>query len=325
VALLLPAVLQRQREQWEPVSNFHAALVSVVKIVTSFTLAHSLTRGAAVLDVITPPARLVESLIAISVMVAALNNLFRIIPARYLVGLTFVFGLIHGFGFASVLQELGLPHEALLLSLLGFNLGVELGQMAIVGMVLPLAYALRHSVAVSSRGAAVRLVGNRGHRLAIVLIFVGAAWVFFQAGKRAWPLSRRGRMASRHLVRYGALGAIGLIMLGLGMAFSAVRQAARRMAMAAEVSEQLAEPLRHRLRIAELRDIAYQTQPVALREAITYLAHQSPMRQTPQRVSGVLAQLGTMQTALFGAAGSPAGAAQVQTWLEHLKAPLQEQ
>ena len=342
VALLLPAVLQRRGRQWEPVGNFRAALASVLKIVTAFTLAHSLTLGAAALDVITPPARLIESVIAISVVVAAMNNLFRIISPRHLVGLTFAFGLIHGFGFASVLQELGLPHEALLLSLLGFNLGVELGQMAIVGMALPLAYALRHqwlyrhvvlpfgSVVIA--GMALLWFGERAFDLppllpeapafdlraelqgvapywfshmmqplvsvgTMGLIIVGAAWILLQAGKRAWPLSSWRRIASRALVQYGVVGAIGLIVLGLGMAFSAARQEAGRMAVAAEVSGQLAEPLRHRLRIAEPRDIVYQTQVEALREAITYLAQQSPTGQTPQGVSGVLAQLGTGNTA----------------------------
>jgi tetratricopeptide (TPR) repeat protein len=143
IALLLPAILRRQGQRWEPVANFRDAMVSVLKIVTAFTIAHSLTLGAAVLDLVTPPPRLVESLIALSVMVAALNNLYPIIPMQRLVALTFGFGLIHGFGFASVLQDLGLPREALVCSLFGFDLGVEIGQMAIVGIALPFAYVLR--------------------------------------------------------------------------------------------------------------------------------------------------------------------------------------
>jgi tetratricopeptide (TPR) repeat protein len=271
-----------------------------------------------------------------------MNNLFHIIAPRHMVWLTFAFGLIHGFGFASVLQELGLPHEALLLSLLGFNLGVELGQMAIVGMTLPLVYALRHqwlyrhvvrtfgSVLIAGlallwfserafdlppllpeapaidlraelQGVAPYWFTHMMQPLVIVgtmgLIIVGVARVFRQAGKRAWPLSRWRRIASRALVRYGVVGAIGLIMMGLGMAFSAARQEAGRMAVAAELSGQLAEPLRHRLRIAEPRDIVYQTQLEALREAITYLAQQPPTGQTPQGVSRILAQLGPGNTA----------------------------
>jgi tetratricopeptide (TPR) repeat protein len=143
IALLLPAVLRRQGQHWEPVANFRDAMVRVLQIVTAFTVAHSLTLGVAVLDLVTPPPRFVESLIALSVMVAALNNLYPIIPAQRMVALTFGFGLIHGFGFASVLQDLGLPREALVRSLLGFNVGVEIGQMAVVGIALPFAYALR--------------------------------------------------------------------------------------------------------------------------------------------------------------------------------------
>jgi tetratricopeptide (TPR) repeat protein len=116
----------------------------VLKIITSFTVAHSLTLGAAVLGAAMPPPRLVESIIAASVVVAALNNLFPLIAAKHMVALTFGFGLIHGFGFANVLQELGLPRGGLILSLVGFNLGVEMGQLAIVGVALPWAYALRH-------------------------------------------------------------------------------------------------------------------------------------------------------------------------------------
>jgi len=89
-------------------------------------------------------ARLVESAIALSVVLAALNNIWPLVHGRrWLVA--FGFGLIHGFGFASVLAGLGLPRDALLLALVSFNLGVELGQVAIVGVFLPLAFAARGS------------------------------------------------------------------------------------------------------------------------------------------------------------------------------------
>ena len=88
------------------------------------------------------PSRLVESAIAVSVILAALNNLWPVVRrGRWLVA--FGFGLIHGFGFAGVLAELGLPRDALLLALVGFNLGVEAGQLAIVAVFLPLAFLLR--------------------------------------------------------------------------------------------------------------------------------------------------------------------------------------
>jgi hypothetical protein len=89
------------------------------------------------------PSRWVESAIAASVIVAALNNLVVIAGAsRWL--FAFAFGLIHGFGFASVLADLGLPQNALLLALVAFNLGVELGQLAIVALFLPLAWGVRN-------------------------------------------------------------------------------------------------------------------------------------------------------------------------------------
>ena len=115
-----------------------------MKIVTAFTLAHSITLSLAALGAIQLPARLVESGIALSVAAAALNNMYPLFHGgRWLVG--FGFGLLHGFGFASVLAGPGLPQRQLLLALLGFNTGVETGQLAIVGAFLPLAYASRRS------------------------------------------------------------------------------------------------------------------------------------------------------------------------------------
>ncbi len=142
VALLLPAVLWRERARWVPVGSFGAAFRDVLKIVTAFTVAHSITLTLATLGVVTLPSRLVESAIAASVVLAAANNVRPLIRGRrWLVA--FFFGLIHGFGFAGALAELGLPQGALALSLFGFNLGVEVGQLAIVVIFLPLAYALR--------------------------------------------------------------------------------------------------------------------------------------------------------------------------------------
>jgi hypothetical protein len=96
------------------------------------------------LGVISLPSRLVESTIAASVVIAALHNVFPLFRERRWV-MAFVFGLIHGFGFAGVLSDLGLPQDALILALIGFNLGVEAGQLAIVAVFLPLAFALRHT------------------------------------------------------------------------------------------------------------------------------------------------------------------------------------
>ena len=108
LSLLLPAVLWRSGGHWVPVPGFRPALTEVVKVVTAFTLAHSVTLSLAVLKVIALPARLVESAIAASVLLAALNNLYPLVTSRrWLVA--FGFGLVHGLGFASVLLDLGLP------------------------------------------------------------------------------------------------------------------------------------------------------------------------------------------------------------------------
>jgi len=144
ISLLLPAVLLRERRSWMPVTHFGDAFWDVFKIVTSFTVAHSITLSLAALGVISLPSRLVESAIAASVVLAALNNLIPVVGGRRWV-VAFAFGLIHGFGFASVLTELGLPRDALVLALVGFNLGVEGGQLTIVAAFLPLAYLLRES------------------------------------------------------------------------------------------------------------------------------------------------------------------------------------
>jgi len=101
------------------------------KVITAFTLAHSITLTLAVLDIVTLPSRLVEMMIAASIVYVAAENFF-VKDIRHRWWLTFVFGLIHGFGFASVLRDYGLPRDALGLALAAFNIGVEVGQLLIV-------------------------------------------------------------------------------------------------------------------------------------------------------------------------------------------------
>jgi hypothetical protein len=144
LSLLLPAVLLHEARKWVGVGSFKAALTEVLWVVTAFTVAHSITLTLAALQIIELPSRLVESCIAASVVLAAANNVWPVVEHRRWV-VAFSFGLIHGFGFASVLTELGLPKDALVLSLLGFNLGVETGQLAIVAGFLPVAYLIRNS------------------------------------------------------------------------------------------------------------------------------------------------------------------------------------
>jgi hypothetical protein len=119
--------------------------VSLAKIITAFTLAHSITLALAVLNLVVLPDRLIEAVIALSIAFVAAENLFLspVVSRRWLV--SFCFGLVHGFGFSAALRELGLPSHGLLLSLFGFNAGVEAGQALVVAVVLPLIVVLRRS------------------------------------------------------------------------------------------------------------------------------------------------------------------------------------
>lgn len=142
VALLLPSVVRRGADGWEAVERPRTALYDLVKIVTLFTVAHSITLVLAALGYIDVPSRVVESIIAFSIAVAAVNIIYPIFRGR--IGwIVFGFGLFHGLGFASVLGEMGVPGQYVPITLLGFNVGVELGQLAIVCLVFPALYLLR--------------------------------------------------------------------------------------------------------------------------------------------------------------------------------------
>ena len=147
---------------------------SLVKIVTAFTLAHSVTLTAAALDLIVLPGQLVESAIALSIAYVGLENLFileRSTSKRWLVAL--VFGLVHGFGFSTVLKELGLPPDGLAWSLLLFNLGVEAGQAGVIVAAIPFLIGLRRA---SWRPEAVRVMSLTVLAVAI-LLFVERAFL----------------------------------------------------------------------------------------------------------------------------------------------------
>jgi hypothetical protein len=114
-----------------------ASLRSLVKVITSFTVAHSITLALATFDTVVLPTRLTESLIALSIAYVAAENLIRNRAIeRYRI--TFLFGLVHGFGFSNVLREMQLPRGHLALSLFSFNVGVEIGQLIFVLLLFPL-------------------------------------------------------------------------------------------------------------------------------------------------------------------------------------------
>ena len=149
LSLLLPAVLFRDCANatgtgWEPVPKLSRAMIELIKVVSGFTVSHSVTLTLSVLGYVNLPSRLVESGIALSIIVAAGNNLHPLVTRRAWV-VAFAFGFIHGLGFASALAGLSLPPTAMAISLGGFGLGVELGQESIVLPFLPLAFLLRRT------------------------------------------------------------------------------------------------------------------------------------------------------------------------------------
>ena len=144
LALLLPAVLVRKAGGWQPAPAIRSVLADVGRIVTAFTLAHSVTLTLAALGWARMPSRLTESAIAASVVIAAINNVRPFFgPDRWVVA--FALGLLHGFGFSSALADAGITGTGLATALLGFNLGVEAGQLALVGVFVPLQFLVRRA------------------------------------------------------------------------------------------------------------------------------------------------------------------------------------
>jgi len=202
LSLLLPAVLIRRRDDprdwggagrgllagtagigalasarprvgyhWEAVDAWWPAFLDIIKVISAFTVSHSVTLTLAVLGIIDLPSRLVESGIALSVIIAAGNNLYPIVRKRVWL-LAFAFGFIHGLGFASALSGLQLPPLAMAASLGGFNVGVEIGQEAVVLLIMPIAFLLRHTVFYQ------KVVMRWG---SILIIIVAAGWLIQRA------------------------------------------------------------------------------------------------------------------------------------------------
>jgi len=134
--LIIPTV--RNREKFKPV------FMEILKIVTAFSLAHSITLTLSALDLVSIPSKFIEVTIAISVLLTAINNIFEKIK-NFSWQIAFGFGLIHGFGFANALSELELVQEFYVYLLAIFNIGIEFGQLAIVVIILPLLFILRKS------------------------------------------------------------------------------------------------------------------------------------------------------------------------------------
>ena len=144
LCLLLPSVMRRTPQGWQPVERLWQAVLPVAGIVTAFTLAHSITLALAALKLVSLPPWFIEPAIAVTIVLAAFDNLKTIFHGRRVL-VTFAFGLIHGFGFAGVLAELNLPASQFAWALLQFNLGLELGQLMIVLVAAGLLYLLREN------------------------------------------------------------------------------------------------------------------------------------------------------------------------------------
>jgi hypothetical protein len=179
LSLLLPAVLVCRRRPftpfdagvWMPVAGFWPAVLELIKVISGFTLSHSVTLSLAVLGIVHLPSRLVESGIALSVILAAFNNIYPLFKTRAWV-VAFGFGFIHGLGFASGLAGLSLPPVAMAASLGGFNVGVEIGQESVVFPLIALAFLIR---------------GTRFYRVAVMrvgswlIVAVATIWLIQRA------------------------------------------------------------------------------------------------------------------------------------------------
>lgn len=135
--LLIPALVYTK--------SFKLALFDVLKIVTAFTISHSITLSLSMFNILNPPEQVIETLIAISVLITALNNIYPLISYKKEWLLAFGFGFIHGFGFANAMHEINLNRVNFFSAVFGFNIGVEIGQIVIVLVILPIIYALSFS------------------------------------------------------------------------------------------------------------------------------------------------------------------------------------
>jgi hypothetical protein len=182
IALILPAAMIRKKDVWQPVTGFRPAFLYVVKILALFTLAHSATLVFASLGLFSLPYRLVEAGIAISIAIAALEIIIPIFK-RKIVWVVFIFGLFHGFGFARDLSGTGALSDPMALSILGFNLGVEIGLVVVVCFIFSNVYLIRQY----------SFYSNFLMRYsAVALLLLGAYWTvdrgFRGLGLRGWAI-----------------------------------------------------------------------------------------------------------------------------------------
>ena len=174
LALVMPAAMVFTRRKadgpdaplsWQPAPSFTSSLLRVLKIATMFTIAHSITLAIGGFEIFELPPRFVEAVIAISIAIAALHNIRPIFANKEWL-MAFGFGLFHGFGFAGLLGDLGLTRSNRFVSLLGFNIGVEIGQALIILMVFPILFVMRRT----------RIFVPAMYAGSVVLALVSLAW-----------------------------------------------------------------------------------------------------------------------------------------------------
>ncbi|MEP7246498.1 MAG: HupE/UreJ family protein [Gammaproteobacteria bacterium] len=170
--LLLPSVLRSTGREWQQAGGFRETARDLMQIITAFTLAHSITLALAATGTVSIPVRPIEMAIAASILIAGLLNLFPG-AAKARLALAFGFGLVHGFGFANALAELGSHGARLIPTLAGFNIGVEIAQLSLVALVLPLLLRARISSFYATRFMPAA---------SLAAAMAGAAWLAARAG-----------------------------------------------------------------------------------------------------------------------------------------------
>ena len=172
ILLLLPGVLRSTGNGWRGTEGMRETARDLLRTITAFTVAHSITLALAATGTMRVPVRPIEIAIAASIVIAGLLNLFPQ-AARARLALAFGFGLVHGFGFANALAELGTGGLRLLPTLAGFNIGVELAQLSLVVLVLPLLFRARNSTFYAWRFMPAT---------SLVAAMAGAAWLVARTG-----------------------------------------------------------------------------------------------------------------------------------------------
>ncbi len=200
LVLLLPAPLVAVHSRWWSYSDLRRCLVQIAKVVTAFTVGHSITLAAGAANLIHVPSRPIETLIAVSILVSAVHALRPIFPGREAV-IAASFGLIHGLAFATTLAGLGLGRWERVAGILGFNLGIEAMQLVVVAATLPALVLLSRTDLYPS----IRIAG------AVFAGTVSVGWIL----QRLWEIPNPADGVVMALAQHALWIAVGLTVLGM--------------------------------------------------------------------------------------------------------------